>query len=142
MRQPSFVLEFPDGLRWAIDTPADPYGDGYVHTAHVELRADGLAAETTTTVEGTGDRDLADFFADLAADWHGWTGERSWRALEGEMAIEAWHDGRANVMVAVTIKRPRMSFAKDAWSARAVFTLEAGEQLSGVARDLAILRAK
>jgi Family of unknown function (DUF6228) len=134
-----FVLELPDDLMWAIDPPVDPYADSYVHTANVEIRAHGLTAETTATVEGTGERDLADFFADLACDWRGWTGERSWRALEGEMAIEAWHDGRANVMITVTIKRPWMTFAKDAWSVRAVFTLEAGEQLSGVARDLATL---
>jgi len=62
--------------------------------------------------------------------------------MEGEMAIDAWHDCRANVMVAVTIKRPWRPFAKDAWSARAVFTVEAGEQLSGVARDLASLLGK
>lgn len=127
-----FVLELPDDLMWAIDPPVDPYGDSYVHTANVEIRAHGLTAETTATVEGTGERDLADFFADLACDWRGWTGELSWRALEGEMAIEAWHDGRANVMITVTIKRPWMTFAKDAWSVRAVFTLEAGEQRSGV----------
>jgi Family of unknown function (DUF6228) len=127
-----FVLELPDDLMWAIDPPVDPYGDSYVHMANVEIRAHGLTAETTATVEGTGERDLADFFADLACDWRGWTGERSWRALEGEMAIEAWHDGRANVMITVTIKPPWMTFAKDAWSVRAVFTLEAGEQLSGV----------
>ncbi len=57
------------------------------------------------------------------------------------MAIEAWHDGRANVMIAVTIKRPWLTFAKDAWSARAVFTLEAGEQLTAVAREIASLLA-
>lgn len=91
------------------------------------------------TVEGTGERDLAGFFADLAADWRGWTGQRCWRAMEGEMAIEARHDGGANVMIAVTIKRPWRPYAEDAWSARAVFTLEAVEQLSAVARDLANL---
>ena len=140
-----FVLDSPDGLRWAIDPPVDPYGDGYVHTAHVELRADGLTAKTSATVDGIKDgsrQDLAEFFAELASDWRGWTGERKWRALEGEMAIEAWHDGRASVMIAVTIKRPWMTFAKDAWSARAVFMLEAGEQLSSVARDLASLLGK
>ncbi len=41
------------------------------------------------------------------------------------MTIEARHDGRAH--------------AKDAWSARVVFTLDAGEQLTAVARDLASL---
>jgi hypothetical protein len=52
------------------------------------------------------------------------------------MEIEASHDG-ARVLIAVTVKRPDMTFAEDAWSARIVFTLEPGEQLAGVARDLA-----
>lgn len=40
------------------------------------------------------------------------------------MEIEASHDGRAHVMIAVTINRPQLTFAKDAWSARVVFTME------------------
>lgn len=52
------------------------------------------------------------------------------------MEIEATHDGRAHVLLAVTVKRPEMTFVADAWSARVVLTLEAGEQLARVARDL------
>ena len=138
-----FVLEFPaEGLRWQIDPPVDPWGDAYVRSARVAIRADGLTAETTATVEGTGREDVAGFFAELAADWRGWTGERTWRDMEGRMAIEAWHDGRANVMIAVSIKRAWRPYAKDAWSARAVFRVEAGEQLSAVARDLSSLLGK
>jgi hypothetical protein len=37
--------------------------------------------------------------------------------------------------------RPDMTFAEDAWSARIVFTLEPGEQLMGVANDLAAVLA-
>jgi hypothetical protein len=53
------------------------------------------------------------------------------------MEIEASHYGRANVRIAVSIKRPQVTSTNDAWSARVVFTLEAGEQLTSVARDLA-----
>lgn len=38
-------------------------------------------------------------------------------------------------------KRPWLTFAKDAWSARAVFTLEVGEQLTAVAGEIALLLA-
>lgn len=55
------------------------------------------------------------------------------------MTIEASHDGRANVMIAVTVKRPQSTYASDAWSARVVFMLEAGEQMATVAWDLATL---
>jgi hypothetical protein len=134
-----FVLELSDGLTWIVEPPTDPYGDGYVRKAHVELRADGLAAKTIATLHGHGVRDLASFFEDLATDWRGWAGKRDWRALEGEMAIEAWHDGLALVTIAVTVKRQWQPFADDAWSARVVFTLEAGEQLRATAQDLARL---
>jgi hypothetical protein len=131
----SFTLELPGGLKWIIEPPADPHGDGYVRAARVGVQADGLVAGTTVTLSD-GPWDPAQFFGELAADWRGWDGERRWAALEGEMEIEATHDG-AQVRIAVTVKRPDMTFAKDAWSARIVFTLEPGEQLAGVARDMA-----
>lgn len=136
----SFVLELPGGLRWVIEPPADPYGDGYVRTAVVGIRADGLEARTVATFSD-GPWNPARFFAELAADWRGWAGVRRWRALEGEVEIEASHDGRAHVLIGVTVKRDGMTFAPDAWSARIVFALEAGDQLAGVARDLASVLA-
>jgi hypothetical protein len=45
------------------------------------------------------------------------------------MEIEASHEG-ARVLIAVTVRRPDMTFAEDAWSARIVFALEPGEQLA------------
>jgi hypothetical protein len=57
------------------------------------------------------------------------------------MEIEGSHDGRARVLVSVTIKRPQLTLANDAWSAPAAFTLEAGEQLTAIARDLASVLA-
>jgi hypothetical protein len=136
-----FTLEVPDGPTGVIDPPFDPYGDGYVRKARVEIRADGLAAHTIATLDYSPET-LAAFFSQLDADWRGWEGERQWRALEG-LAITAWHDGR-HVLVAVTVKPRRYSQAsgamtRDTWSARAVFTLEAGEQLRAAARELASL---
>jgi Family of unknown function (DUF6228) len=63
-------------------------------------------------------------------------GERHWRALEGELEVQASHHG-ARVLIAVTVRRPDMTFADDAWEARIFLTLEPGEQLDRVARDLA-----
>jgi hypothetical protein len=57
------------------------------------------------------------------------------------MEIEAWHAGRANLMLAVTVRRPEMTYADNAWSARVVFTVEAGEQLAALARGIASLFA-
>jgi hypothetical protein len=137
-----FTLKAPDGPAWVIDPPVDPYGDGYTHQARVEIRADGLTAHTIVTIDSATPQTLAEFFGQLDADWRGWDGERRWRALEG-LAIEARHDG-GHVLIAVTIKhgwysRHARAMTRDEWSARVVFTLEAGEQLRAVARELASL---
>jgi hypothetical protein len=50
MRGTLFVLDFPHGLKWAIDPPVDPYGDGYVHTAG-GIRTDGLLYFDTGTTQ-------------------------------------------------------------------------------------------
>lgn len=72
----------------------------------------------------------------LAGDWRGWNGTREWWALEGEMGLDACHDGRGNVTLGVTLKRSRTSYADDAWSARVVFTIEAGEEMTRLANDI------
>jgi hypothetical protein len=131
-----------EGYEWIMHPPVDPYGDGYVRRADVEVRADGMAARSTATLSAVYEKvDLAVFFAGLASDWRGWKGERRWEALEQEMAIDAWHDGRAYVMVAVTLRRPARAYADDAWSARVVFAIEAGEQLAAISQDIASLLA-
>jgi Family of unknown function (DUF6228) len=127
-----FILELAGGLEWSIDPP---HGDAYVRTARVSIRALGLEAHTIATFSD-GPWDLALFFAELAADWRGWEGQRHWKALEGELEVQASHHG-AHVLIAVTVKRPDITFANDAWEARIVLTLEPGEQLDRVARDLA-----
>ena len=87
----SFALELPGGLKWVIEPPVDPYGDGYVRTARVSVQASGLEARTIATFSD-GPWNPARFFGELAADWRGWAGKRHWRALEGEMEIAALHD--------------------------------------------------
>jgi len=137
-----FRLQAADGCEWIIDPPVDPYGDGSICKAGVEVRADGMTARTTAILRDVFDPvNLASFFAGLASDWRGWEGKRHWEALEQGMAIEAWHDRRANVMIAVTVRQPQMAYADDAWSARVVFTVEAGEQLTTVSENIASLLA-
>jgi hypothetical protein len=98
-------------------------------------------AETSATMVGE-EVDLGGFFQRLADDWRGWDGAREWRALEGEMNIDARHDGRGHVAVGVTLRRARQAYADDdAWSARAVFMVEAGEEMTRVARDVSDLFA-
>ena len=141
MEEP-LIVEGDGRQQWILHAPIDPYGDGYVARLHVELRDEGLQAQTTATIDGypAGSAgDLAAFMQQLANDWRGWPGRRFWHALEREMTIEATHDARGYVTLEVTVRRHRDSYANDAWSATIVLTLEAGEQMTALARDVRAL---
>ena len=79
--------------------------------------------------------DLVEFFRQLAQDWRGWTGERVWESVEGELSIAATHHGYVELDVQLGEGPHRR------WSARSTLLIEPGEQLSTGARDLADLLA-
>jgi Family of unknown function (DUF6228) len=122
-----------NGRRSLPGRPADPYGDGYVHRVFVEVSDDGITASGWATFEGRTPQTLRDFLAGLDQDWRGWPGTRTWTAMENEMTLEAAHDGTGHVQIAVTLRQAQRAHAPDAWSARIVLTLEAGEQLREIA---------
>ncbi len=55
--------------------------------------------------------------------------------MEHEMTLDATHDGTGHVQIAATLRRARRSHDPDAWLARIVLTLEAGEQLRELASE-------
>jgi hypothetical protein len=104
-----------------IHAPQDPYGDGYVLTAATELHDDGLTAMTIAGIEGViANRvvTLPSFMDGIAADWRGREGVRAWQSMESRLAGGHSEVGHA------------------AWSARAVFVLEAGKEMTRLAADL------
>ncbi|WP_410819960.1 DUF6228 family protein [Micromonospora sp. 050-3] len=134
-----FVLQRSGDQRWLVRPPQDPYGDGYVYTIATELHELGMTASTVAKVDGLYaplDTTLSGFVESLAADWEGWSGTRTWTSLERELVIDARHDGRGHVSLGVTLRAPGPDWDATAWSARAVFVLEAGEELTRLARDL------
>lgn len=135
----AFVLQPFSGQRWIVHPPQDPYGDGYVYTIATELHDDGLTASTVAKIDGQFfdlDTTLPGFVQGLAADWQGWNGVRTWTSWERELAIDARHDGRGYVSLGVTLRAPGLDLDDTAWSARAVFVLEAGEEMTRCAADL------
>jgi hypothetical protein len=104
-----------------------------LNQAAVEFSDEGLTASGSATFEGQTPANLRDFVVGLAKDWRGWPGVRSWRSMEGELTLEASHDGRAHVQLAVALRRAERTYAAGAWSARIVLTLEAGEELRRLA---------
>jgi hypothetical protein len=77
---------------------------------------------------------LATFFADLADQWRGWQGERVFESIEGDLRIQATHDGHVNLRVTLW-----ESTVPDGWKVQAEVGLDAGEALSNAATDVAVL---
>jgi hypothetical protein len=137
----SVTLQFaPSSAAWVLHPPTDPWGDGYVAVMTVELRDSGLDARKDVTLswppDGV-DQDLVIFLQGLADDWRGWSGERTWRSLDGDLWIDACHDGQGHVLLGATLRGD--STSSDAWSARVVLTVEAGEQLTHLVAELRAL---
>ncbi|MFF2853017.1 DUF6228 family protein [Streptomyces sp. NPDC058001] len=100
----------------------------------VELRAPGLAARVNEVVTWIWDSDLVPFLEELAADYRGWDGERSWQTNDRDLAMSAVFRSGGQVGLTWTL-RP---WAKTAggWSASATTWLEAGEQMASLAADV------
>ncbi len=130
------VLHTSRGTRWVVHPPYDPYGDGRVWRMVAEIHDGQLSAVTDACLDGQATT-LTSFVAALATDWRGWQGVRRWQSLEGELELDARHDGRAQVSLGVTLRAPGPDLGDTRWGARAVLVLEAGEELSRLVADLA-----
>lgn len=97
----------------------------------VRLSVAGLQAHAD--VYFYGDDGLPEFVADLARDWRGWSGRRDWYSLEGQLTLDAEHDGLGTVEVIAGLT-PDAAFLP--WRASAVLHLDAGG-LDGAADSVA-----
>ncbi|WP_051551241.1 DUF6228 family protein [Nocardioides sp. URHA0020] len=77
---------------------------------------------------------LAFYFADLVANWRGWPGSRDYESIEGDLRIQATHDGHVNLRVALW-----ESAVPEGWRVEAEVRLDAGEALTAAASDVAAL---
>lgn len=77
---------------------------------------------------------LARYFSDLAANWRGWHGSRDYESIEGDLRIQATHDGHVNLRVALC-----ESTVPEGWRVEAEVRLDAGEALTAAAADVASL---
>jgi len=119
------------GANASLVLRSDPDGSPYVAYVEVCIADELMGKRDVQQHYASAFRDLADYFGSLAADWKGWSGERTWRSLEGELALTAWHDGHVRLQVEL-----RGPFDRD-WRLRCELTIEPGEQLSAAARDFA-----
>lgn len=91
----------------------------------------GLTAESRFNERSSREKlDLDAYFADLAAHWRGWEGDKEWEATG--LAFAARHDGLGHVTLDVILESE--PWHADSWRVRASLSLEAGA-LDRLARE-------
>jgi len=117
----------PDGYRVRLCVAElDP--DEGLDTFIVQVHAEDLFA--FARVEFVDLSLLADYFEDLARDWRGWEGTRTWKSGVG-LDIEAVQDRPGYNRLRFTIDDAFPA----SWSITLDIDVEAGEQMARIARD-------
>ena len=109
-------------------------GDGRIDTFEATLTFPGGSATTTVHEFGTS---LPHFFRELADAWRGFDDVKSFASLEGELTIDAHHDGRGTVYCEVCLRQPR----PPEWAVCVVLDFGAGAHLEGLAGEVEQLLA-
>jgi hypothetical protein len=98
---------------------------------------EGLTAQTSIWLGPEGvEEPLADFFADLADDWRGWSGTKVWNGMEGGLRLSCTHDKVGHITMRVSLSR----HSGTGWETHVDVPLEAG-QLDHVATEMRRLLA-
>ena len=104
-------------------------------TAHIQGENLTASVSAYNGYQG-GFEDLVRFFDSLETDWRGWTGERSYECIEGQLRITATHNGHVQLAV-----RLRETTDPEGWTVFANVQLDPGEALSNATRGLRALIA-
>ena len=91
--------------------------------------APGINAATEVYLLGGCDG-LGEFWRELAEDWRGWRGVRSWGSLEGDLQLSATSDRLGHVPVEVRLREG----APYRWQMNGILELEAG-RLEHIAKE-------
>jgi hypothetical protein len=114
--------------RWRLDEDS-------IHYA-VEASAPGLSARVDEAVSAVWEPapDLPVFLEGLAEEFRGWSGTRSWRSLESDLAVNAVFRSGGHVGLTWTL-RPWPA-KHGGWSTTVTTWQEAGEQMAALAADV------
>jgi hypothetical protein len=78
--------------------------------------------QITSTIYETQPGAIVELLGELAENWRGWSGDRTWQSVEGDLQLSCRHDGRGHVTCTVTLQ------ALDGeWRAEGDVILEAGQ---------------
>lgn len=99
----------------------------------VRLRASGLDASLNRiTLTPYDNPRIEAFFAQLAEDYTGWSGTRTWH--NNHLVIDADFGTYGHVALTWTLRSS--PFTEDRWSAGITIVVEAGEQMAALAADI------
>jgi hypothetical protein len=84
--------------------------------------------------DGDGKR-LAQLFHEMAQDWRGWEGIKSWGAIEGDFNLSCSSDKLGHITLEIELVERGTS---ESWSAQFNMEIEAG-QLEKIAHEMAAL---
>ena len=123
-----------DGLRFE-QVQRGPHGE--IRSVVMRLHMPGLDASLRVSAHyATGFDELVGFLNEMASDWRGWQGERTYESLEHDLRLTAMHDGHIQLVVQL-----RETSAADGWSATGPVHLDPGEEMTRAAQDVAALLA-
>ena len=104
------------------------------------LRGARLDAQLTFYVYDAAE--VVHYFRRLDQDWRGWSGERQYDSVEGDLALSARHVGRIELSATLTGEASRDISARVGWTCQGIVSVEPGEELSRFVRDLDRLVAR
>ena len=76
--------------------------------------------------------DLIQFLEDLASNWSGWTGKKSYQSLEGELILSASNSGVGPVQLTVRLRGPDQP---SDWELTATIETDPGTQMEEAAKS-------
>ena len=118
-----------NGRTLALQHLSDP-DDDLIWSYQATLAVPGAGAITTIVHDHS--RLLATYFRDLADAWSGFDGTKSFASLEGQLTVDANHDGLGTVRCLIHLRQPW----PPEWDLSASFDLGAGAHLDQLANEV------
>ena len=115
----------------ALSSPASPSDLAGYDGCSYDAALRGRPVSAAVTVYDIQPQRWAEFFADLASNWRGWSGEKLHASLEGHLSIAATSNSLGHISLQALL---RGDFGGSNWRAEGTLFLEAG-QLEHLAKE-------
>ncbi len=127
----TFHIKGDHGFEVVFDSPE--FVDGWLDCYRIAFLAPDLSVARMVWNPGYGHPPSA-LFDEVAQSWSGWSGVKSWAAMEGECRLSATSDSTGHITFQFDISRIDQS---QSWSAQVSVVVEAGqlERLAGDAHE-------